>query len=349
MGQGGRILDETGGTVYNVFPGGRPRGRSIGWEALHTDNLIFSLNATVPVFLLMVLGYLLHGKKWLLDTGFADKMNTFVFQLALPVQIFESLITADFREVWDGGAVLFCLVVTALSILIMMGLALTRKKPLRAEFIQAGYRSSQALLGAALMQNLYGHNGPLALIIIGSVPLYNAAAVLLLTLLSPTGGRLDRAAVGRALGGIARNPIILAIAAGAVWSVLEIPMPAMLGRAVASLGATATPLGLLALGASIDLKKAAALWRPTLTCSLFKLVLFAAMFLPAAIFLGYRGELLVAILVMLGSPTTVSSFTMARSMGHDGTLSAGAVMMTTVCSAFTFTLWLYLLRVLGFI
>lgn len=297
----------------------------------------------------MVLGYVLHTETRLLDTDFSSKMNTFVFKVALPVQLFESMVTAGFQEVWNGGAVLFCLVVTLISILVMMAVSLTQKKALRAEFIQAGYRSSQALLGAALMQNIYGHNGPLALIIIGSVPLYNVAAVLLLTLLSPEGGHLDRKTLGRALREIVKNPIILAIAAGVAWSLLGIPLPDILGRAVANLGATATPLGLLALGASIDLKRAVTLWRPTLVSSIFKLVVFVAAFLPAAIWLGYRDELLVAILVMLGSPATVSSFTMARSMGHEGTLSADAVMMTTICSAFTFTGWLYLLRMLGFI
>ena len=297
----------------------------------------------------MVLGYVLHTETRLLDTDFSSKMNTFVFKVALPVQLFESMVTAGFQEVWNGGAVLFCLVVTLISILVMMAVSLTQKKTLRAEFIQAGYRSSQALLGAALMQNIYGHNGPLALIIIGSVPLYNVAAVLLLTLLSPEGGHLDRKTLGRALREIVKNPIILAIAAGVAWSLLGIPLPDILGRAVANLGATATPLGLLALGASIDLKRAVTLWRPTLVSSIFKLVVFVAAFLPAAIWLGYRDELLVAILVMLGSPATVSSFTMARSMGHEGTLSADAVMMTTICSAFTFTGWLYLLRMLGFI
>ena len=84
-------------------------------------------------------------------------------------------------------------------------------------------------------------------------------------------------------------------------------------------------------------------------CSLFKLVIFAAIFLPAAVWLGWRGEVLVAMLVMLASPTTVSCFSMARSMGHEGTLSAGAVMLTTVCSAFTFTVWLYLLKSLALI
>ena len=56
-----------------------------------------------------------------------------------------------------------------------------------------------------------------------------------------------------------------------------------------------------------------------------------------------------AALAMLASPTTVSSFVMARSMGHEGTLTASTVMLTTFFSILTLTLWLYLLRTLGLI
>ena len=52
---------------------------------------------------------------------------------------------------------------------------------------------------------------------------------------------------------------------------------------------------------------------------------------------------------MLASPTTVSCFSMARSMGHEGTLTSSTVMLTTILSAFTFTGWLYLLRQLALI
>ena len=317
-----------------------------------TENLIFSLNATMPVFLMMVLGYVLHRKTPLLNDAFASYLNTFVFKLALPVQLFKSLSQEDFHTVWDGGMVLFCFGVSLASILLLLGLsAFLRDSSLRAEFVQAGYRGSQALLGVALLQNIYGSSatgGPLALVLIGAVPLYNVAAVLLLTLLAP-GGHLDRKTVGKALRGIITNPIILGIAAGLVWSLLRFPQPVILQRAVSSLAATATPLGLLALGASMDPKKAAGCWKPTLVASLFKLVLFVALFLPLAVKMGYRGETLAALLIMLGSPATVSGFSMARSMGHEGVLSASAVMLTTVCSAFTFTVWLYLLKTLALI
>lgn len=42
------------------------------------DNLIFSLNATIPVFLMMVLGYFFNKIGWI-DDEFASKMNKFVF------------------------------------------------------------------------------------------------------------------------------------------------------------------------------------------------------------------------------------------------------------------------------
>ena len=306
----------------------------------------------MPVFLMMVLGYVLHRKTSLLNDEFADYLNTFVFKLALPVQLFKSLSQEDFHAVWDSGMVLFCFAVSLASILLLLGLSIfLRDRSLRAEFVQAGYRGSQALLGVALLQNIYGSSvgaGPLALVLIGAVPLYNVAAVLLLTLMTP-GGRLDRKTVGKALRGIITNPIILGIAAGLVWSLLRLPQPVILQRAVSSLASTATPMGLLALGACIDPKKAAGCWKPTLIASLFKLVFFVMLFLPLAVKLGYRGETLTALLIMLGSPATVSAFSMARSMGHEGVLSASAVMLTTVCSAFTFTVWLYLLKSLALI
>jgi hypothetical protein len=302
----------------------------------------------VPVFLMMVLGYLLH-KTPLLDDSFANKMNNFVFKAALPVQLFKNLAESDFHAVWNGKIVLFCFLVSLASIFIMLGFSFFLKdKSLRAEFTQAGYRSSQALLGAALLGNIYGDTSLLSLVLIGAVPLYNVAAVTLLTLMVP-GGRLNRKAIVKTLKGIVTNPIILGIAAGLLWSLLRIPQPVIFQRSVSSFAATATPLGLMALGASIDLKKAAGCLKPALVCSAFKLVIFTALFLPLAVWIGCRNEMLVCMLVMLGSPTTVSCFSMARSMGHEGVLSSSTVMITTIFSAFTFTGWLYLLKCLALV
>ena len=89
--------------------------------------------------------------------------------------------------------------------------------------------------------------------------------------------------------------------------------------------------------------------KPAAVATFMKLIGLAAIFLPIAITLGFRREELVAILVMLGSATTVSCFVMAKNMGHEGVLSSSVVMLTTLFSAFTLTGWLYILKSMNFI
>ena len=313
------------------------------------DNLIFSLNATVPIFLLMVLGYIFN-KLGLIDDAFASKMNKFVFLVPLPVLLFEDLSTVDFAQVWNLKFVLFCFAVTLICIIIAALVSfLWRDKSIQGEFIQASYRSSAALLGIAFIQNIYGDAGMAPLMIIGSVPLYNIMAVVVLSFFQPERKKLDKEVWMTTLKGIITNPIILGIAAGLVWSALKLPVPSILEKTVSDIGATATPLGLMAMGASFDLKKAFGKAKPAVTASVMKLVLFAAMFLPLAVWMGFRQEELVAILVMLSSATTVSCYVMARNMGHEGVLTSSVVMLTTQFSAFTLTGWLYILRSTGMV
>ncbi|HCC01082.1 MAG TPA: hypothetical protein DHW78_00320, partial [Ruminococcaceae bacterium] len=139
---------------------------------------------------------------------------------------------------------------------------------------------------------------------------------------------------------------IIGVISGIVWALLRIPQPVILKRSISTFSATATPLGLIALGASFDYHKAFSKLKPALVCTVLKLLVFPAAFLPLAVFLGFRQDKLVSVLTMLGSSTTVTSFTMARSMGHESTLSASAVMLTTFFSAFTLTGWLYILKIL---
>lgn len=313
------------------------------------ENLVFSLNATVPVFLMMILGLLFRKIGWI-DEAFAEKMNQFVFTVPLPVLVFSDLATVDFAQVWNMKFVLFCFGATIISIGISAAISfLWKDRSIRGEFIQASYRSSAALLGIAFIQNIYGTSGMAPLMIIGSVPLYNIMAVLVLSFTRPGQSSLDKALVKKTLKGIVTNPIILGIAAGLLWSALKIPMPPILEKTVSSIGGVATPMGLMAMGATFDIRKAFAKVKPAVTATLIKLVGFCAIFLPAAVWLGFRNEELVAILVMLGSATTVSSFVMARNMGHEGVLSSSVVMLTTMFSAFTLTGWLYILRSLGLI
>ena len=303
----------------------------------------------MPIFLLMMLGLFFRKIGWI-DEAFASKMNKFVFLVPLPALLFEDLATVDFAEVWDMKFVLFCFCATLVSIAAAAAVSfLWKDRTIQGEFIQASYRSSAALLGIAFIQNIYGNAGMAPLMIIGSVPLYNVMAVVVLSFFQLERKKLDRQVWIDTLKGIVTNPIILGIAAGLLWSALRLPMPSILEKTVSDIGAVATPLGLMAMGASFDIKKAFGKVKPAAAASVMKLVLFAALFLPLAVWMGFRREELVAILVMLSSATTVSCYVMARNMGHEGVLTSSVVMLTTLFSAFTMTGWLYILRSMGMV
>lgn len=316
------------------------------------ESLIFSLNSTMPLFFIMLLGYLLHRKQFLTD-DFVAMANKFVFNVALPVQLFRDLATMDVRASFDAKYVLFCAAATTSSILVIWALAklFLKEKHIVGEFVQACYRSSAAILGAAFIQNIYGTSGMSGLMILGSVPLYNIFAVIILTLESPA---LDAKSgmgekIKNSLKGIVTNPILLGIAAGFVWSLLRLPMPTMANKTLSSLAGMTSPLALLAIGAGFKGREALGYLKPTAVATVTKLVILPAIFLPMAVHFGFTDQKLVALLVMLGSVTTPAGYVMAKQMGHEGTLTGSVCVTTTVFSALTLTFWVFWARSNGFI
>lgn len=318
------------------------------------DSLIFSLNATIPIFLVMVVGYCLRYTK-LVNPQFTSMLNTFNYKLTLPVLLFYDLANADFKNVWNTKYVLFCFIVTFICIMVtwlatylIIGRNKEGKK-IVGEFVQASYRGSAAVLGIAFIQNIYGQSVIGPLMILGTVPLYNVMAVVILTFTDPDGGEVDIASIKKSLFGVATNPMIISIGLGLIVSLCPFDIPVLVNKTLDLIARLATPLALLALGAGIEGRKAIAMIKPTLCVLIIKLVVQPLIFLPLAINMGFRAEQLVALLVMLGAPTTVSAYIMARNMNHQGVLTSSAVVATTFFSSITLTLWIYWLKSNGLI
>lgn len=314
------------------------------------ENLVFSLNATLPVFLLMVLGYLFRQLK-IVDEPFVETLNSFNYKITLPVLLFTDIAGSDFSAVWDTSYVLYCFFVTLACIIVIWLLTglFYKNKAQTGEFVQASYRGSAAVLGIAFIQNIYGNAGMAPLMIIGTVPLYNVMAVLILSFNGPSGGKLDKQSLAKSVKGILTNPIILGILIGMLASLCHIRFPFIIDKTLSSMSALATPLALLGLGAGFEGRKALKQIKPTLVCSAIKLLIQPLLFLPLAAWMGFRAEKMVAILIMLGAPTTVSCYIMAKNMGHEGTLTSGTVVATTFLSSISITFWLFILRSLSLI
>ena len=126
-------------------------------------------------------------------------------------------------------------------------------------------------------------------------------------------------------------------------------VPVIVDKTVNSVAQMATPLALITIGAGFEGRKALAKIRPTIAASMIKLVIQPLIFLPVAAWMGFRGEQMIAILIMLASPTTPSCYIMAKNMDNDGVLTASVIVMTTLLAAFTLTGWIFILKTVGLI
>ena len=288
------------------------------------ENLVFSLDATLPVFLLMVAGGVL-GRLGFLPAAFCKAADRLTFTVTLPVMLFLDMAGLNIRRDFEPKFVLFCAGATLAGILAtwVLARALMRDKAVVGEFVQAAYRSSAAILGVAFIQNIYGSSGMAPLMILGSVPLFNIFAVLILMIESPQhqappsgpgaargpyqpdpagdrGGHGVQPAAGadaRHRGKNADQPFFADYAAGAALHRRQLQ-----GRQCHPQGRPHPGGGPLSRRWGLSL-----------------------VFIPCAVALGFRQQELVALLIMLGSPTTPSAYVMARNMGHEGVLTASAV------------------------
>ena len=119
------------------------------------DNLIFSLNATVPVFLTMVVGWLLK-QKGMLTENFCTVAEKFNFNITLPALLFKDIAGISIREAFDPVYTVFCAGATTICFFgAWLGAKLFMKEQYSVgAFVQVCYRSSAAVLGIAFIQNI---------------------------------------------------------------------------------------------------------------------------------------------------------------------------------------------------
>lgn len=308
------------------------------------SSFVFSLEATIPIFLVIVLGYILMRIK-LFNEEFVKVADKYVFKVALPVLLFKQIATADIHQDFQLKFVLFCMITTTIMFAgVWLGAKLFLKdKKMVGAFAQAAARGSAAILGIAFIENIYGSSGMGPLMIVSAVPLYNIYSVIILTF-SAEDGANGKGAIKKALLNILKNPIIIGIFLGLPFSIIGIKIPTIPMKVINSVAQTATPIALLVVGAGFKGKQAIAKIGPTIVATFIKLVGLPLLFLPAAIACGFRNEALVAIVIMLGSPTTVTCYIMAKNMKNDEVLSSSVVVLATMASAVTLTGLIWLLR-----
>ena len=307
------------------------------------DNIIFTANIVAPVFLIIAVGYFAKKRK-IINEVFVDVTSRFVFRISLPVFIFLEISTLDLSQVFEVEQIVFITSATFITyLLIWIGtIPYIKNAEDKSAFIQGSFRGNYAIVGLALISNLFGDDalGKATLILAFLLPVYNVLAVIVLTVPKQQ-GKLNFKSM---LIEILFNPLILAVIFALPFSFFKIRLPEMFISTGNYLADLALPLALVGIGGSLNienLKRASTL---AFSSSIIKIVVLPLILTFIAILLGYRHDDLGIMFIVFACPTAIASFVMADVMGANSKLAGNIIMITTLGSVFTISLGILLLK-----
>jgi malonate transporter and related proteins len=294
------------------------------------------LLVVLPVFLLIFAGQLCRRRAFP-GEGFWEPAERLTYFVLFPSLLVITLAEADVSRLTVVPAALG----TTVAILAMTGLALALRPWLGiggaafTSFYQGIVRFN-TYIGLSVAFGLWGEAGlAAAAVVLGAVvPLVNLTSIFVLarygTVAQPT-----LAGVARQ---IATNPLILACLAGAVLNLTGVGPPPVVGDMLRILGRAALPIGLLAVGAALDLAAARRAKRVSGLASLLKLAALPALAYGLGLAFGAEGVALSVGVLFAALPTATSAYILARQLGGDAAFMANLCTLQTLLALVTLPL-----------
>ncbi len=310
------------------------------------ENFLFSLEIVAPIFIMIAIGFIVRLTKVL--TGDSVKhLNKLIFYVLLPLMIFHNICNTDIALNFRSDLIIFSVIVVLIQFFVSLSIVLLSEKDnsRRGVMLQGMFRSNFVLYGIPLASYIYGAEASAraSLMIAIIIPLFNVLATIALEMFN--GGKPN---FFKAFIGIIKNPLIIASAAAILLSVFNIRLPVIINNTVGTVASITTPLAFISLGALISFKDVGRYIKPTVITTLFKLLIFPAVFLGAAILFGFRDENLAILLAIVASPVAVGSIAMAQEMGGDEQLAGQLVFFSSLLSIVTIFLFIFLFRYFGY-
>jgi len=291
--------------------------------------------ALIPVFLLITTGYTLKRIKFPGDELWPP-LERLVYFLLFPSLLCANLANADLEgfEVAPVAAAIFASL-GLMSVLIIAARKHFGGGPALTSVFQGTVRFN-SYVGLAIASELWSAAGAaLAAVVVAiMVPATNGFSVLALARFS--GNKPPR--IRRVLLMIFQNPLILACLLGVILNVTDIGLPPVIGPLIEILGRAALPIGLMCVGAGLQLSAIKDTGRVVTEATLIRLIgmpIFMALFCHL---LGVSGLTAKVAILMAALPPASSSFILARQLGGDVVLMASIITVSTLAALLTMPL-----------
>lgn len=291
------------------------------------------LSALAPVFLLILFGHLLRRAGWF-GEGFWADVDRLVFHVLFPAYLVLRIAGADLVGLQLGPmglgvtAGLFAMATLAFALKPLFGL----DGPGFGAAFQGCMRPN-IYVGIAAAEALFGiEGGVLAAIVVAvGTPLVNIFAAVVLTLYGPDGS----GGWARVVSALARNPVILAIAAGLAINLAGFGLPPVADDMLAILGRGALAMALLSVGAGLRLAAARQAGGTVLAVTALKLAGLPALTLAACLAFGAQAPALTVAVLFASLPNSPTSYSMTRQLGGDHRMMAAIITVQTLAAMAT--------------
>lgn len=317
------------------------------------ESFWFSVNAVFPLFIIVFAGWLIKRLGLLSDSFFAES-DRLVFKLALPALLFKDVATSGSGVKADANLILFCVIGITATVLISCIIVpfFIKDNPSRSSFIQGIYRSNFAILGIPLAESMFGSEGKavIAMVIPFAITLFNSYAVVIFSVFAPEDKKLKSSVIIRKIIlNIIKNPLIIAVVLAMPFLLFKIELPYIADKCISYISSLSLPLALMSIGAGFTFTSMKTKLPKIITATLLKIVVVPAIFVAAALFLGFRGAQLGIIFILFGGPCAVSGYIMAKNMGGDYELTGHISLLTTLFCIATMFLGIFSLRLFNLI
>ncbi|MCP3671286.1 MAG: AEC family transporter [Gammaproteobacteria bacterium] len=294
------------------------------------------LNALIPVFALIVFGGILRSLQFPGD-GFWRGAERLTYYVLFPALLFLKLSTAETAALHLPGlaAMLVGMLLIVSAIIILAGYIFNIHGAAFTSLYQGGIRFN-TYVGLAVVNGLLGEEGlATAAVVVGvMIPVIN---LLCIAVFAYAGN-----SVGNGLLSVARNiftnPLIVACVLGILWNYLGWGVPDLLISVLELLSTTALPLGLLSVGAGVQITAIGNATSAFFISSTIKLLMVPALAYMLCVIAGQHHLITTVVVVFAALPTASSAYILARELGGDAPSMAAIITGQTLLAMVTLPL-----------
>lgn len=321
-------------------------------EIVMLNDLLFSANVVVPIFLLIMLGYVLKKlKMW--TESFLQVANTLCFKVLLPVLLFYNVASANVFEVFSGKLIIYVCICACLlcGLLFLIVPFIVKRNDRRGVMIQGTFRSNFLLFGVPLGLSIGGEKGAVLAAVVASfyVPVINMLSVISLFSFSES----KHKDLKTAMLDIIKNPLIIGGVSGLIFSMIRnyigFELPVMIDTTLYNIKSTATPFAFIILGGDLKFSHLLRTIKYSFCSVLGKIILIPAIMLPVSAALGFDKLSMAILIAVFATPNAVSSYAMARKYEADHELAGEIITLGTLLSILTIFVFVTISKSLGWI